>query len=51
MGIATPWGDRRASQFSRHLLATVGSFDQDTNVRACAAKLNKNSYSRAFVAF
>jgi hypothetical protein len=25
-------------------------FDQDTNARASAVKLNKNSYSRAFVA-
>jgi hypothetical protein len=40
----------RASQFSRYLLETAGSFDQDTNARASAAKLNKNSYSRAFVA-
>jgi hypothetical protein len=42
---------RRASQFSRYLLETAGSFDQDTNARASVAKLNKNSYSRAFVAF
>jgi hypothetical protein len=40
----------RASQFSRYLLDTAGSFDQDTNARASAVKLNKNSYSRAFVA-
>jgi hypothetical protein len=40
-----------ASQFSRYLLETAGSFDQDTNARASAAKLNKNSCSRAFVAF
>jgi hypothetical protein len=41
----------RASQFSRYLLETAGSLDQDTNARASAVKLNKNSYSRAFVAF
>jgi hypothetical protein len=40
----------RVSQFSRHLLETAGSFDQDTNARASAAKLNKNSNSGAFVA-
>jgi hypothetical protein len=41
---------RRSSQFSRYLLETAGSFDQDTNARASVAKLNKNRYSRAFVA-
>jgi hypothetical protein len=46
-----PVSSCRASQFTRHILETVGSFDQDTNARACAAKLNENSYSRAFVAF
>jgi hypothetical protein len=40
----------RASQFSRCLLETAGSFDRDTNARASAVKLNKDSYSRAFVA-
>jgi hypothetical protein len=50
-----PYGDLqqelcRASQFSCYLLETAGSFDQDTNARASAVKLNKNSYSRAFVA-
>jgi hypothetical protein len=40
----------RASQFSRYLLETTGSFDQDTNARATAAKLTKNSSTRAFVA-
>ena len=39
-----------ASQFSRYLLETTGSFDRDTNARASAVKINKNSYSRAFVA-
>jgi hypothetical protein len=39
-----------ASQFFRYLLETAGSIDQDTNARASAAKLRKNSYSRAFVA-
>ncbi len=38
-------------QFSRYPLETAGSFDQDTHARACAAKLNTNSYSPAFMAF
>ncbi len=44
------WSIGRASQFSRYLLETPGSFDQDTNARASAVKLNRNRYSRAFVA-
>jgi hypothetical protein len=38
------------SQFSRYPFEIAGSFGRDTNARASAAKLNKNSYSRAFVA-
>jgi hypothetical protein len=35
----------RASQFSRYLLETAESFDQDTNAQASAVKLNEKSYS------
>jgi hypothetical protein len=40
----------RASQFSRYLLKKASISERDKNARASAAKLNKNSYSRAFVA-